>query len=116
MQSSSWRGSLASLGSGIRCERRSDRPGDDCRLCGGFRVFCRLTRLRRGHSPDKKIAAREALYSDFIAESARLLTGACEHNVTDPQRLIPVYALLAASGSAPLRGSSKRRRRCCGSS
>ena len=43
----------------------------------------------------RKIAAREALYSDFIVESARLLVDALEHNVSDPQKLIPVYALLS---------------------
>jgi hypothetical protein len=43
----------------------------------------------------KKIVRREALYSDFIAESARLVVDALEHNVSDPQKLIPVYALLS---------------------
>src|SRR5271170_5702982 len=43
----------------------------------------------------RKMAAREALYSDFIVESARLLVDALEHNVSDPQKLIPVYALLS---------------------
>jgi hypothetical protein len=43
----------------------------------------------------KKIVHREALYSDFIAESARMLVDALEHSVGDPQKLIPVYALLS---------------------
>ena len=43
----------------------------------------------------KKIVRREALYSDFIAESARLLVDALEHNASDPQKLIPAYALLS---------------------
>ena len=43
----------------------------------------------------KKIVRREALYSDFIAESARLLIDALEHNTSDPQKLIPAYALLS---------------------
>ena len=43
----------------------------------------------------KKIVRREALYSDFIAESARMLVDAFEHNVGDSQKLIPVYALLS---------------------
>jgi hypothetical protein len=43
----------------------------------------------------KMIVRREALYSDFIAESARLLVDALQHNVGDPQKLIPVYALLS---------------------
>jgi hypothetical protein len=43
----------------------------------------------------KKIVSREALYSDFIAESARLLVDAQVNNTSDPQKLIPVYALLS---------------------
>lgn len=43
----------------------------------------------------RKMAAREALYSDFIVESARLLVDALEHNVGDPQKLIPFYSLLS---------------------
>jgi hypothetical protein len=43
----------------------------------------------------KKIVRREALYSDFITEGARLLVDALEHNTSDPQKLIPAYALLS---------------------
>jgi hypothetical protein len=43
----------------------------------------------------KQIVRREALYSDFIAESARLLVDAMEHNDGDLQKMIPVYALLS---------------------
>jgi hypothetical protein len=43
----------------------------------------------------KRIVRREALYSDFIAESARLLVDAMGHNAGDLQKLIPVYALLS---------------------
>ena len=43
----------------------------------------------------KQIVRREALYSDFIAESARLLVDAMQHNVSDLQKLLPVYALLS---------------------
>jgi hypothetical protein len=43
----------------------------------------------------KQIARREALYSDFIGESARLLVDAMQHNVSDLQKLIPVFALLS---------------------
>jgi hypothetical protein len=43
----------------------------------------------------KQIVRREALYSDFIAESARLLVDALAHNTSDPQKLIPAYALLS---------------------
>jgi len=43
----------------------------------------------------KQIIRREALYSDFITESARVFVDALQHNVSDPQKLIPVYALLS---------------------
>lgn len=43
----------------------------------------------------KTIVRRETLYSDFITESARLLVDAMEHNTSDPQKLIPAYALLS---------------------
>jgi hypothetical protein len=43
----------------------------------------------------KKIVRREALYSDFITESARVLVDALEHNLGDPKNLIPAYALLS---------------------
>ena len=43
----------------------------------------------------KQIARREALYSDFIGESGRLLVDAMQHNVSDVQKLLPVYALLS---------------------
>jgi len=43
----------------------------------------------------KKIVRREALYSDFITESARLLIDASEHATGDPKNLIPSYALLS---------------------
>jgi hypothetical protein len=43
----------------------------------------------------KKLAHREALYSDFISESARLLTDAYTHHLSDPSTLIPAYALLS---------------------
>jgi hypothetical protein len=43
---------------------------------------------------EKQIAQREALYSDFIAESARLLVDALQHNNNDLETLLPIYALL----------------------
>jgi len=43
----------------------------------------------------KTIVRRETLYSDFITASARLLVDALEHNTSDPQKLIPAYALLS---------------------
>lgn len=53
----------------------------------------------------KLIARREALYSDFIGESARLLVDAMEHNAGDLQKMLPVYALLSRirlSSSGPV--------------
>jgi len=53
----------------------------------------------------KQIARREALYSDFIGESARLLVDAMQHNSGDLQKLIPVYALASSirlSSSEPV--------------
>jgi len=53
----------------------------------------------------KQIARREALYSDFIGESARLLVDAMQHNSGDLQKLIPVYALasrIRLSSSEPV--------------
>ena len=43
----------------------------------------------------KQIVRRETLYSDFIAECARLLVDSMEHNDLDLQKMIPVYALLS---------------------
>ena len=43
----------------------------------------------------KQIARREALYSDFIGESARLLVDAMQHSASDLQRMLPVYALVS---------------------
>ena len=43
----------------------------------------------------KQIARREALYSDFIGESAQLLVDAMQHNASDLQKLVPLYALLS---------------------
>ena len=43
----------------------------------------------------KKLFHREELYSDFIRESARLLMDASQHNVLDPNNLIPAYAVLS---------------------
>src|SRR5215469_664661 len=43
----------------------------------------------------KQIARREALYSDFIGESARLLVDALQHSSNDLEKLLPIYALLS---------------------
>src|ERR1700745_481285 len=53
----------------------------------------------------KTIVRRESLYSDFIAESARLLVDAMVQNNSDPQKLIALYALLSRirlSSSTPV--------------
>ena len=43
----------------------------------------------------KQIVRREALYSDFISESVRLLVDAMQHNASDLQTLLPIYALIS---------------------
>jgi len=42
-----------------------------------------------------QIARREALYSDFIGESARLMLDAMQHSAGDLQKMLPAYALLS---------------------
>lgn len=56
-----------------------------------------ISQRHQGHRDllERKIVRREALYSDFIAESARLLVDAMEQNVGDPHKMVPVYALLS---------------------
>jgi hypothetical protein len=39
----------------------------------------------------QQIARREALYSDFIGESSRMLVDALQHNAGDLQKLLPLY-------------------------
>ena len=59
----------------------------------------------------KQIARREALYSDFIGESARLIVDAMQHNASDLQRLLPVFALasrIRLSSSAPVLQAAER--------
>jgi hypothetical protein len=43
----------------------------------------------------KQIARREALYSDFIGENACLLVEALQHDASDLQKPLPLYALLS---------------------
>jgi hypothetical protein len=43
----------------------------------------------------KHVARREALYSDFIGESARVLADALQHNLSGVENLLPVYALVS---------------------
>ena len=59
----------------------------------------------------KQIARREALYSDFIGESSRLLVDAMQHTGSDLQKLLPVYAMLSrirlSSSESVLREAEK---------
>jgi hypothetical protein len=43
----------------------------------------------------KRIFHREQLYSDFISESSRAMADAIQHNLVDPNKLAPTYALLS---------------------
>ena len=43
----------------------------------------------------KRIFYREQLYSDFISESASALADAVQHDLQDPSKLTPTYALLS---------------------
>jgi hypothetical protein len=44
---------------------------------------------------EKQLVRREALYSDFISETARVFLDAAEHHLTDAASLVPPYALLS---------------------
>ena len=59
----------------------------------------------------KQIARREALYSDFIGESARVLVDALQHNSNDLETLLPLYALVSRirlSSSRPVLEQAER--------
>ena len=59
----------------------------------------------------KRIFHREQLYSDFIGESARALADAIQHNLGDPNKLSPTYALLSRirlSSSTPVLASAEQ--------
>jgi hypothetical protein len=59
----------------------------------------------------KQIVRREALYSDFISESVRLLADAMQQNVNDLQKLLPIYALISRirlSSSQPVLQEAER--------
>ena len=43
----------------------------------------------------RQLFHREQLYSDFIAQSARALSDAMQHNFRDPGHLLPSYSLLS---------------------
>ena len=59
----------------------------------------------------KLIGRREALYSYFIRESARVLVDAMQHSAVDLQKTLPVYALLSRirlSSSEPVLQEAER--------
>ena len=59
----------------------------------------------------KQLVRREALYSDFISESVRLLVDAMQHNGNDLQKLLPIYALISRirlSSSQPVLQEAER--------
>jgi len=64
-------------------------------LTSGFSTWITQRHQDRGELLCKRILQREALYSDFIVESERLLIDALEHDECDPKSLIPVYPLLS---------------------
>ena len=59
----------------------------------------------------RRIFHREQLYSDFISESARALVDTMEHNLQDPNKLVPIYAALGrirVSSSTDVLASAER--------
>jgi hypothetical protein len=59
----------------------------------------------------KRIFYREQLYLDFISESAHALADAIRHNLQDPNKLTPTYALLSRirlSSSTKVLASAER--------
>jgi len=51
-------------------------------------------KLNRRELVREEIRKREALYGEFIAECARLLMDAFTHALDEPEKLLPLYALL----------------------
>lgn len=51
-------------------------------------------KLNRRELVREEIRKREALYGEFISECARLLMDAFTHALENPEKLLPVYALL----------------------
>jgi hypothetical protein len=43
----------------------------------------------------RRISDREQLYSEFISECARAIADAMEHDFQDPNKLVPIYAVLS---------------------
>ena len=65
----------------------------------------------RRHLLAKRIFYREQLYSDFISETAHALADAIQHNLQDPNKLTPTYALLSRirlSSSTKVLASAER--------
>jgi hypothetical protein len=65
----------------------------------------------RRHLLAKRIFYREQLYSDFIGETAHALADAIQHNLHDPNKLTPTYALLSRirlSSSTKVLASAER--------
>lgn len=56
----------------------------------------------------KRIVRRQVRYSDFIAESARLLVDALEHNASDPQKLTNRKKMIFTSTSPQQQASPPR--------
>jgi hypothetical protein len=68
-------------------------------LVGAMGSFISGSITQRYHDRRDLLSAQlmrsEALYSDFISESARRLVDALEHNDVDPKELVPIYALIS---------------------
>src|SRR5579864_6974846 len=68
-------------------------------LCGAFAssasTWITQRHQDRRHLLAKRIFYREQLYSDFISETAHALADAIQHNLQDPNKLTPTYALLS---------------------
>ena len=59
----------------------------------------------------KRIFYHEQLYSDFISESVHALADGIQHNLHDPNKLTPTYALLSRirlSSSTKVLASAER--------
>jgi hypothetical protein len=54
-----------------------------------------ITQKNRRDILAKRIFYRQQLYPDFISESARAIADAVQHNLQDPNKLTPAYALLS---------------------
>ncbi len=83
---------------------------------GCIRLGCRHVDYGEASGPPRLVgkadcATREALYSDFIGESSRLLVDAMQHNSSDLQKMLPVCALasrIRLSSSEPVMREAER--------